>query len=53
MIAEHELHGIGIGWVDAHLIAATLITPETRLWTRDKRLRAAADRLGVAAAELI
>lgn len=49
MIEEHGLYGVGIGWVDAHLLASTLLTPETQLWTRDKRLLAAAERLGVAA----
>lgn len=49
MIEEHALHGLGIGYVDAHLLASTLLTPEARLWTRDKRLQAAAERLGVAA----
>lgn len=49
LIEGHQLHGSGIGWVDAHLLASTLITPETRLWTRDKRLGAAAERLGIAA----
>ena len=51
MVADHALHGIGIGWVDAHLLAAALLMPETRLWTRDKRLRMAAERLGIAAAD--
>lgn len=49
MVEEHTLYGAGIGWVDAHLLASTLLTPETRLWTRDKRLHAAAKRLEVAA----
>jgi len=33
-----------------HLLAATLLTPDTMLWTRDKRLRAAAADAGVAMA---
>lgn len=37
--------GLGIGHVDAHLLAATLLTAGARLWTRDKRLAAVADRL--------
>ncbi len=48
-IDRHALAGIGIGYVDAHLLASTLLAPGTRLWTRDKRLRAAAERLGIAA----
>jgi predicted nucleic acid-binding protein len=46
-IERHKLFGAGIGYVDAHLLAATLLTPDARLWTRDRRLHAAAERLGV------
>lgn len=48
-IERHRLFGTGVGLVDAHLLASTLLTPETRLWTRDRRLHAAAAQLGVAA----
>ena len=41
-------YGLGIGYTDAHLLAAVLLTPGSSLWTRDKRLHAAASRLGVA-----
>lgn len=47
-IERHRLFGLGIGWVDAGLLASTLLTPDARLWTRDRRLQAAAERLGVA-----
>jgi len=47
-IARHELFGLGIGYVDAQLLAATLLTDDARLWTRDRRLRSAAERLGAA-----
>jgi predicted nucleic acid-binding protein len=43
------LFGIGIGYLDAHLLAATRLTPGALLWTRDKRLSAAAQRLSLAA----
>lgn len=46
-INNHKLFGIGIGYIDAHLLTATLLTPDVQFWTRDKRLRAAALRLGV------
>ncbi|WP_374942419.1 type II toxin-antitoxin system VapC family toxin [Sphingomonas sp.] len=49
MVDQHHLHGRGIGWVDAHLLASTVLTSDTRLWTRDKRLMEAARELGVAA----
>ncbi|MGF1663210.1 MAG: type II toxin-antitoxin system VapC family toxin [Kineosporiaceae bacterium] len=48
MIEAHRLFGIGIGYVHAGLLAATLLTPDARLWTRDRRLAAAARRLAVA-----
>ena len=48
-IDHHALSGAGIGYVDAHLLASALLAPGTRMWTRDKRLHTAAERLGVAA----
>jgi predicted nucleic acid-binding protein len=49
LIDTESLFGIGIGYVDAHLLASCRLTPGTRLWTRDKRLAAAADRLNLPA----
>ena len=49
ILSARRLHGLGIGYVDLQLLAATVVTPGTRLWNRDKRLAAVADRLGVAA----
>ena len=46
-IERHELMGRGIGYVDAHLLAAAAIG-DSFLWTREKRLREAATELGVA-----
>ncbi|NMV38756.1 type II toxin-antitoxin system VapC family toxin [Ralstonia insidiosa] len=48
-ISNHALFGLGIGYVDVHLMAAVQLTPGTSLWTRDKRLHAAAEKLGIAA----
>ena len=47
LINAHQLHGHGLGIVDVHLLASTLLAPGTSLWTRDARLRAAASSLGV------
>lgn len=47
LIEARRLFSLGIGYVDAHLIAATLLVPGTTLWTRDRRLNAAAARIGV------
>ena len=51
-IDRNALFGLGIGYVDAHLLAATRLTANTVLWTRDKRLFLAADRLSLAAGAL-
>jgi len=47
LVETQPLFGIGIGYVDAHLLAATLLTADASLWTRDKRLAAAAADLGI------
>jgi predicted nucleic acid-binding protein len=49
LIERHKLYSKGIGLTDAHLIASCLITPGTRLWTRDAALEKAARSVGVAA----
>jgi predicted nucleic acid-binding protein len=46
-IETERLFGLGIGYVDAHLLAAVRLTPGVRLWTRDKRLGVVAERFGV------
>lgn len=43
LVEHHELYGLG--FVDAQLLAATLLTDDAALWTRDRRLDAAAQRL--------
>ena len=51
MIEARRLYSLGIGVIDAHLIASIFISdPPTLLWTRDKRLRKAAAALGIHAA---
>jgi predicted nucleic acid-binding protein len=47
LIETQRLFGLGIGHVDAHLLAATRLTTDAGLWTRDKRLAAAAADLGI------
>jgi len=52
MIETRRLYGLGIGLIDAHLIASVFINSPTihsptLLWTRDKPLRKAAEGLGI------
>lgn len=45
-VRERRLHGRGIGWIDAHLLASALVG-RLRLWTTDPALAVAARELGV------
>jgi predicted nucleic acid-binding protein len=44
LIDERGLWGRGLGWIDAHLLAAALLS-NCRLWTLDKKLGLAASEL--------
>lgn len=46
-IDRHMLFGRGVGYIDIHLLAAERLTAGAALWTRDKRLHAVADQLGL------
>jgi predicted nucleic acid-binding protein len=46
-VRDQRLHGLGIGWVDAHLLASALVGG-LRLWTADISLRDVAVALGIA-----
>jgi predicted nucleic acid-binding protein len=50
LVDREALFGRGIGYVDAHLLAAARLTAGSKLWTRDRRLQAVAAQLGLAAA---
>ncbi len=45
LVDSHGLHGIGLGWVDVHLLASAKIAA-VPLWTLNRRLAEAATRLG-------
>ena len=47
MIEARKLFSRGIGFTDAHLVAACLIDRRLRLWTRDRRLNKVATELGL------
>jgi hypothetical protein len=49
-IERRRLHGRGVGYIDVHLLASAAIDG-VRLWTKDRRLQAVADKLDLAAAQ--
>lgn len=42
LIERHALHGMGIGYIDAHLLASACLSVNCTLWTFDKRLQVVA-----------
>jgi len=48
LIEREQFHDSGCGAIDMALLASVLLTPDTLLWTLDKKLAALASRLGVA-----
>ena len=52
MIEARRLHSLGISLIDVHLIASVLLNSPTLLWTKNKRLRIVAERLGIHASLL-
>jgi hypothetical protein len=44
-IRTHNLSGRGVGYVDAHLLAAVRLTSGATLWSLDKRLQVVAGQL--------
>jgi predicted nucleic acid-binding protein len=47
LIESHALYSRGIGYVDTHPIASTLLTSGCQLWTRDKRLKGVAESMKI------
>jgi predicted nucleic acid-binding protein len=47
LVVRRQLWGRGLSAVDAHLMAAVAMVEGARLWTRDKRLKAASREVGV------
>jgi hypothetical protein len=53
LIERLSLAGTGVGYVDVHLLAGTMLADGrfvggAKLWTRDRRLEAAARQAGIA-----
>ena len=51
-IESNALFGLGIGYIDAHLLAAVRLDAGSQLWTRDKRLGAIANSMGLNAEQM-
>jgi predicted nucleic acid-binding protein len=49
-VERQRLHGSGLGWIDVHLLASARLMHHS-LWSADRRLRAAAVRIGLAGLE--
>lgn len=45
-VRQRRLHGRGVGWIDAHLLASALVG-RLGFWTADARLAVVAGELGV------
>lgn len=50
-IETHALFGLGIGFIDVHLLGSAQLAINAKLWTRDKRLLAVASRFNLAMVE--
>ncbi len=48
LIEDVPLYGLGVGYVDVQLLTAAYTGVDTQLWTRDRRLLAAARLVGIA-----
>ncbi len=46
LVTGHRLFGTGLGWIDIHLLASAKLSHQP-LWTADRRLRAAALKVGL------
>jgi predicted nucleic acid-binding protein len=46
MIERHALAGVGLGYIDVHLMASAAIAG-VRVWTTDKAMAAASTRIGI------
>ncbi len=46
LVEERQLYAQGLSVVDAHILAALLLTAGVRLWTRDKSLTVATNTIG-------
>jgi len=46
LVETKRLYGVGIGWIDVHLLTSAHLS-HALLWTSDRRLKRAAESLGI------
>lgn len=46
-VNSHRLHGLGLSWIDVHLLASALVGHH-QLWTADAALASVSGKLGIA-----
>jgi len=51
LVETHRLYGRGVGLIDVHLLASTLLMPGCELLSRDRRLARLAQELSIAATD--
>lgn len=51
LVRDRKLHGLGIGWIDAHILASALVQA-AHFWTADEALASVAKTLGLAPVSL-
>lgn len=49
VIERFKLDGVGIGYIDVQLLVSAMLTPQTQVWTHDKRMAGAAVAMSIAA----
>ena len=47
LVQREHLFGLGCGLIDLQLLASTMLTPTTKLWTLDKNLSKLANRFAI------
>jgi hypothetical protein len=46
MVKDRRINGRGIGWIDAHLLASTMVE-RSSLWTADRPVASIAENVGI------
>ena len=47
LLERHKLMGVGLGYIDVHLLASATLAGTARVWTKDRSLADAAAKLNL------